>query len=736
VPVAAATPTPVEPATPLAESTAPASEPRTDGFRTDLEGLRGIAVVLVLLFHAGLPFVTGGYVGVDVFFVLSGFLITGLLVRELEGTGTVSLVSFYARRARRLLPAAALCLLVTVAVAALVLPPLRVPDVSADGIAAALYVSNLRFAFEATDYLASEAAPSPLLHYWSLGVEEQFYLVWPALLLLVARGGGRVVRRVAIAAVVVGVASLGLSLWLTAANAPWAFYSLPTRAWELGIGALLAVRAARFVRMPARFATAALWGGLALIAVSAVVIGTSTPFPGIAALLPTAGAALVILAGSVPSGARARSPLDVPPLRFLGRISYSLYLWHWPLLILPAAALGTVLPLQANLALAVLAIPIAAASQRWVEDPIRRGTFVGVLPRRNLAMAGAMTLVLVVSVASFGQSAVDRLAGATADGVQGEADVEDLIEEVSVAAQHSGNATAAPTRAPATLSPTTSPERFAGPVPANLAPALIDVRADRPLIYDDGCHLGQSDRVPGECVFGDRGSATTVVLMGDSHAAQWFPALDALGREQRWRLVSMTKSGCPPAEATIWVGGIERAYTECDAWREAVFERIAQLRPDLVVVSMTYGQTPIVDGETLDGPPARKVMVKALERTLEHLDTIAVDVALIADTPRAPDDPPVCLSSNLDDALSCATARDTAVESDYLEAQAEVAREAGVTFVDPTPWVCPTDPCPAVIGRYLVYRDTHHLTTAYAMAVRGRLSAALPVPAVRRVSGE
>ena len=151
---------------------------------------------------------------------------------------------------------------------------------------------------------------------------------------------------------------------------------------------------------------------------------------------------------------------------------------------------------------------------------------------------------------------------------------------------------------------------------------------------------------------------------------------------------------------------------------------------------MTYGQTPIVDGETLDGPPARKVMVKALERTLEHLDTIAVDVALIADTPRAPDDPPVCLSSNLDDALSCATARDTAVESDYLEAQAEVASEAGVTFVDPTPWVCPTDPCPAVIGRYLVYRDTHHLTTAYAMAVRGRLSAALPVPAVRRVSGE
>jgi peptidoglycan/LPS O-acetylase OafA/YrhL len=735
VPVAAATPTPVEAEIPRAQPLPVLAEPRTGGFRPDLEGLRGVAVVLVLLFHAGVPFLTGGYVGVDVFFVLSGFLITGLLVRELQRTGTVSLGAFYARRARRLLPAAAVCLFVTVAVSALVLPPLRVPDVSADGIAAALYVSNLHFAFQATDYLASEGPPSPLLHYWSLGVEEQFYLVWPALLLLVARGGGAVIRRVAIAATVVGGASLLLSLWLTTTNAPWAFYSLPTRAWELGIGALLAVGAARFIRMPRRLAAAALWGGLALIAASAVVIGTSTPFPGVAALIPTAGAALVILAGSVSADSSARSPLDVPPLRFLGRISYSLYLWHWPLLVLPAAALGATLPLQVNLALAALTIPIAAASQRFVEEPIRRGRFVGMLPRRNLAMAGAMTVALVVTVGSFGQSAVDRLAGSTAGGVQAEADVDDLIEEVSVAAQHSGSETAAPIRATASPAPTTSPQRFAGPVPANLAPALIEARSDRPLIYDDGCHVDSLARKPGDCVFGDVDASATVVLLGDSHAAQWFPALDALGREQHWRLVSMTKSGCPPAEATIWVDTLDRAYSECDEWREAAFKRIAKLRPELVVVSMTYGQTPIVKGKTLDGARARDVMVKALERTLEHLDSIALDVALIGDTPRAPENPPVCLSSNLDDALSCATARDTAIATDYLAEQANVAREAGVTFIDPTPWVCPTDPCPAVIGRYLVYRDTHHLTTAYTVAVRGRLSAALPVPAVRQLTG-
>ena len=171
---------------------------------------------------------------------------------------------------------------------------------------------------------------------------------------------------------------------------------------------------------------------------------------------------------------------------------------------------------------------------------------------------------------------------------------------------------AAPTRADvptprATTQPTPSPERFAGPVPANLAPALVDAKQDRPVIYDDGCHVDTSDQTPGECLFGDPDATTTVVLMGDSHAAQWFPAFDVLGRERHWRLVSLTKSGCPPAEVTIWMGTFERAYSECDAWRDAVFNRIADLQPDLVVVSMTYGQTPIVDGEKhlMASPPAR-----------------------------------------------------------------------------------------------------------------------------------
>ncbi len=223
-----------------------------DGFRPDIEGLRAIAVVLVLLYHASVPGVTGGYVGVDVFFVLSGFLITGLLVRELDATGTISLAGFYARRVRRLLPAAMLLILATVVASTVVLSPLRAGDVARDGIAAALYTSNLRFAFQATDYLQSELPPSPLLHLWSLGVEEQFYLFWPALLLLATRGVANVgslrLRRIGLLATAVAAGSFVLSLWLTNASEPWAFFSLPTRAWELGIGALLAVGAGRLAR--------------------------------------------------------------------------------------------------------------------------------------------------------------------------------------------------------------------------------------------------------------------------------------------------------------------------------------------------------------------------------------------------------------------------------------------------------------------------------------------------------
>jgi peptidoglycan/LPS O-acetylase OafA/YrhL len=700
-----------------------------EGFRPDLEGLRAIAVILVLLYHASVPGVTGGYVGVDVFFVLSGFLITGLLVRELEATGTISLAAFYARRARRLLPAVAVLILVTVIASTLVLSPLRAGDVARDGIAAALYTSNLRFAVQATDYLQSELPPSPLLHLWSLGVEEQFYLFWPALLLLVTRGvanaGSINVRRIVVLATVVVAGSFGLSLWLTSANEPWAFFSLPTRAWELGIGALLAVGAARLARLPVRMATVAGWLGLGMIGASGLLIDTNTPFPGIAAVLPTVGCALAMLPGMVGQASLPVRLLGWAPARFMGRISYSLYLWHWPLLVLPLAVAGGSLPLVARVGLMLAAIPIAYASQHWLEDPIRRGRVVGIVPRRNLALAGAVSLAVATTSFGLGFITTQRLEAATAGSTDdaanpgatsgatgaatGDAPIPDLVA-----------GTAAPGE--------TLPPPPDGPVPASLTPSLEAARSDQPVTYSDGCHLDQSSTTIPDCVYGDPAGSTTVVLFGDSHAAEWFPALDRLAIERGWRLVSLTKSGCTPAQLTVWNTNFKRAYDECDRWRDAAIARISTEHADLVVVGSSHPYTSTASDGTPAAADGGQALQTGLTQTLDRLRPMAAEVALIGDTPKFDIDPPDCLSQHLDHVLACAEPRSQSVDGQWLAVEADVATRAGAIFVDPTAWACPTDPCPVVIGRYLVLRDQHHLATPFVTALRGRLATALGLP--------
>jgi peptidoglycan/LPS O-acetylase OafA/YrhL len=694
-----------------------------DGFRPDIEGLRAVAVSLVLLYHAAVPGFGGGYVGVDVFFVLSGFLISGLLLRELETTGSISLPSFYARRLRRLLPAVALLILVTVVASVAVLSPLRAGDVAADGVAASLYASNLRFAAQATDYLQSELAPSPLLHLWSLGVEEQFYLFWPALLLLATRAPANRRVRVGLVSVSVVVASFALSSWLTTVNAPWAFFSLPTRAWELGIGALLAVGAVRLAALPRGLAQAAGWVGLGMIVASALVIDTSTPFPGTAALLPVLGTALAMLPGMADTTGHPARFLGWHPARFLGRISYSLYLWHWPMLVLPTAVAGDTLPLPVRVGLMLAAIPVAYASQRWLEDPIRKGRLVGVVPRRNLAFAGALSIAVATSSLGLGFVTTQRLAAAT--GPDGAATAPPLPNLGGLAVRPSPSPGGeAPSVGTATPVPTLPPSP-GGPVPADLIPSLTQARDDIPAIYGNGCHLAQPDTTIPECVVGDPGSPITVVLIGDSHAAQWFPALERLARERSWRLVALTKSSCTPAWITVWSISLKRAYTECDEWRNHVLERVAAERPALVIVASSHPIPSAGNG----GPAARddgRALAAGLATTLDRLAPIAAAVALIADTPKFDLDPPECLSANLDDTLACTRPRAEMLDEDWLTTEASVSSEHGATLVDPTPWACPTDPCPTVVGRYLVYRDQHHLATAYVTALRDRLADALP----------
>ncbi|HUQ77506.1 MAG TPA: acyltransferase family protein [Patescibacteria group bacterium] len=720
-------------------------EQRTAGadFRPELEGLRAVAVGLVLAYHAGIPKFHGGYVGVDVFFVLSGFLITGLIVRELRATGRLDLPAFYARRARRLLPAAAVALAGTLVLSVFLLPPLRLPDVAGDAAAASLYVSNLRFALQATDYLASDLAPSPLLHFWSLGVEEQFYVFWPALLLVTAAVAGRLGRgadkgltgRLSGVVVAVTVASFVGSLALTTAAQPWAFFSLPTRAWELALGAAIALGAGRLARMPAVVGGLLVAAGLVLVAAAGILLEQSTPFPGTAALLPTVGAALVIAGGAAGASTLPSRLLALPPMRFLGRISYSLYLWHWPILVLPAAAIDAPLPLPARLALAGVAIVVAAASQRWVEDPIRQGRFVGRRVGRTLALAGATSVCVALLAVGVGSAATASLPSVVA---QASEDPDGLPPDPlggAGTAPGPGPGSSDPSpparpTSPTTVTPGSSarPPTLSAPVPRDLTPSLAEARSDAPAIYADGCHVDQPTIEPKPCVFGDRSADASIALFGDSHAAQWFPALDRLARVEGWKLVTFTKSACTPADLTVWNPTFQRAYTECDAWRERVFAALAELRPTVVLIAMSRAYV-VIDGASTATVAERPDLWDAgIAASLARLSAVAEHVVLMGDTPKSRADPAACLSRNRADSLACATPLKAALSPARTAADARLAAAAGATFIDPGPWTCPTDPCPAVIGHYLVFRDSHHLTTAFSTALSRRILDALPGP--------
>ncbi len=367
-------------------------------FRPDIEGLRAVAVVPVVLFHAGVSWLQGGYVGVDVFFVISGFLITGLLLREHEKRNRISISGFYARRARRILPAAMLVIVLTVTASYFIQNFVEYARVAQDGRWAALFAANIHFAEVGTGYFQQSVAPSPLEHYWSLGVEEQFYLVWPALILLVGALFTRIPLRWRITtfAAAATVASFVWSLFQTTSNPTWAYFSPFTRGWELGIGAVAATLIPQFRKLPKAAGMTIAYGGLAAIVLAAVWYTPATPYPGTAALLPVLGATAVIVGGA--SGTGAGHVLGLRPARSVGRVSFGWYLLHYPPMIILTGALWThPLAVQENLIIAVVTLVAAYGMYAVMETPIRRSPFLAYRPWLSISLG----LVLVFAVFLF-----------------------------------------------------------------------------------------------------------------------------------------------------------------------------------------------------------------------------------------------------------------------------------------------------------------------------------------------
>ncbi|MGW4339418.1 acyltransferase family protein [Rhodococcus koreensis] len=697
----------------------PQAGDRTVGtvFRTDIEGLRAVAVLAVVFFHAGVPGIDGGFAGVDIFFVVSGFLITGLLWRDVATTGRVGLAEFYGARARRLLPAGCVVLVATAIGAALLLPPLQARAVLGDGIASALYVGNYRLALHGTDYLAADTPPSPFQHYWSLGVEEQFYLLWPALIIGVAWLVRRRTRRrgpdhapsttpYLVVLAVVAAVSFAVSLDWTRTLPPWAFFSLPARAWELAAGGLVALSVRHWRRLPPAVAAAAGWAGLALIVFACLRLGEKTPYPGTAALLPVLGTVLVIGAGCAAPRLGVGRGLSLPPMRAVGRVSYSWYLWHWPVLLLAPIVLGRSLDLTDRLAMVMVSAGLAGLTLALVENPVRFAAPLRLSASRSLVLGGAVTAVAVcAALVLLVARPVPVGHGAAAAALTVSAPVESATPAIDPRDAAVNDMTAQVQAAVADAAGLQS-------VPSNLSPPLADAPADKPAVFVNGCVRSWLEVGQDECASGDVTSATTVALVGDSHAAMWAPAFETAAEQHHWRLETMGKVTCPLLDLPLTSPYLGREYTECEQWRGEIVDRLRAERPRLVVLSMSrrYGAD---FGFSVYGRP----WLDSLTRLVTELRATGAAVLVLGPVPDPQSTVPTCLSAHLDDASACSPPRAVAVNDAGVAAEATATAAGGGGYADLTTLFCTTERCPVVVGNDLVYRDDNHLTLEHAQAL-------------------
>jgi peptidoglycan/LPS O-acetylase OafA/YrhL len=661
-----------------------ASGPAAPSFRRDIQGLRAVAVGLVVVYHLFPDLLHGGFVGVDVFFVISGYLITGHMVREMRTRGAIDLLGFYARRARRLVPAATVVLLLTWLASIFVLPGSRLTATAQQVAASAVYVQNWLLARDSVDYLTAEDAASPVQHYWSLSVEEQFYVGWPLLLVLagvLARAVHWEWRRVTLLlGGVVCALSLGASVVLTASNGAAAYFVTQTRVWELAMGALLAVLAGR-PALPQHLARGVRWFGLALVIGSAVAYSSATPFPGTAALVPVVGTILVLAAGSVEPHTRL---LGSAPLTWVGDRSYALYLVHWPLIVLYGSWSGGEIGILDGPVLLGASIVSAALLTRFVENPVRDSRAFASRSRGvALALAAAIPVALVLPQLLPGH------AGSGSGGIHPGAAV--LAGDAEVEAGESSIDAAAPS-------------------PAEAA-------AERPVYYDRGCELDTQTPGTAVCEFGElQDPRLTVALVGDSKIGQWLPAIQAMADQQGWRVVTYMRSRCAWTATQTTVGaGDDSPYTLCSAWGSDVLDRLRAEPPDVILTSdrpsVGIPEHPEPDAES------HAAIAQGMLPYWHQMEGLGSQVVAIRETPEMGINVPDCVSAPGASLEDCDRALDRAVQDHGPMVLATRAMGGEVPLVDMTDLLCADRTCSPVIGHVLVYRDKHHLTKAYVMSL-------------------
>ncbi|WP_334147022.1 acyltransferase family protein [Microbacterium sp.] len=696
----------------------PAAAPRARVFRTDIQALRAIAIGLVVLNHLWPVRVTGGYVGVDVFFVISGFLITGHLVGEMSRTGGVRLGAFYARRIRRLLPAAFLVLVASLALLIAFLPYPRWGRNAWEIAASAGYVENWFLAAMSVNYSALNDAASLVQHYWSLSVEEQFYIVWPLLLLaavaLSHRTGRDTTRRDrrarvsnALIAVVatVGLLSLAASIIYTIVAPPQAYFATFTRGWEFAVGGAVALLGTR-VRISRTGANVVSLLGFGLIGFSAMAYDHTTAFPGYTALVPVVGTAAVIVAGTAHATLWHAKVTALRPVQWLGGISYSLYLWHWPLIVAAPFVIGGEATTLSKVGVMALALVLAALTKRFIEDKGQTWAYWRHSTRRALVLMLAGMLViatLVAGVLAWYQTRVDADAPPT---------------EV-VASSCEG---------PLALAPGAHCPAPFGPADYSVMTSENEYFYTPPECGDFLPILSYGDkRTTLECDFSKGAKDPTQVwLIGDSHAQQWQGPVFDMAREHGWIVTTSFYGGCPVADVDFigfrspWgAADVDR----CREWSHDLATEVDDRKPDLVITAMASRLQLVDDGS--DRPQVDQ-MAQGLVDYWKRWSDDGIKVLALADPPfngevRSPD----CVLLNAENPLPCARPRAEAHPVDpVVVAGAEIGTPS-VDVLDLTDRFCDAESCYAVIGGVPVYYDVDHLNLEYARLLGPEIETAI-----------
>lgn len=646
--------------------------PQSVDYRTDIQGMRGLAVLAVFAYHLWPDVCKAGFAGVDVFFVISGFIITRILLKEARSHG-IRLAHFWARRIRRLLPAATLVLLACLALTVTAVPRTLWADTGRHILASSVYLQNLNLAALSVDYAGQRQPATIVQHYWSLSVEEQFYLLWPIL----AAAFALLARKLKFdPAWSLGLAAFSITLISFAAaleHPAGAYFLSTTRVWQLTLGCLLACTGTH--RLPQFFRILASWAGAGLLAAAWFSIETTQGYPGWTALLPTSGAFLLIAAGDAGDWSW-HSILSFGPIRFIGDISYSLYLWHWPVIHFLGDESITGLPVSVEACF--VSVVLAVLTRFFVEDPLR---IKGSAHSGRLWPSYLLGAALVAGVAVLSGCVI----------FEHEEQAKEAVQQIKRFEANDPDYPGAMARTQGT--PRTLPMR----------PNPVFAREDLPSLYTDGCEAKQTNTaVPCEYSSG----SFTLALVGDSHAAQYLPALELLAKAHGFRLLVFQKAACLLHPASIRVRATGLPRYDCDAWKKSALEQLLQIRPDAVVYTQAtaeiYNEVYMAADE--------KTLASGYREILGQMLGAGIRVGVIRDNPRPLWDVPTCAYQN----PACTFKRSAILDAREDTLFKTAGTLAEVSVLDLSDYYCAGDSCPAVVGNVLVYRDGDHITASFA----------------------